>query len=54
MKKFLKEMFKFTTLLFGVSIFLFVSVDWRIAIGVLLFGWMLNIEHDEREEKTLF
>jgi len=45
-KNLIREIFIFTTLLFGLSMFLLLSVDWKAALGVLLFGWMMNIEND--------
>jgi len=42
----MKKIFNFTSLLFGLSMILLLSVSWKIALGVLLFGWTMNIEND--------
>ena len=32
-------------IVFVISMMLLWSVNWKIAIGVLLFGWSLNVEN---------
>jgi len=51
MSKLLKKIFSFTSLLFVISMFLFISVSWKIALGIMLFGWMMNIENEQKNLK---
>jgi hypothetical protein len=44
----MKKIFNFKTLLFIVSMWLFISISWKVALGVILFGWMMNLENDEK------
>lgn len=45
----IKKIFSLTTVLFLISMYLFISVDWKIAVGIILFGWMMNLENDDSD-----
>jgi hypothetical protein len=46
MNKYVKLVMQiFGLVLFAVSLYLLGSVDWRIVVGVFLFGWASNIEN---------
>jgi len=34
------------TLLYAVAMGLFLCVDWKIAVGMILFGWAMNVENN--------
>ena len=34
----------FTSVLFLISLILLVMVDWKVAVGVFIFGWAMNAE----------
>lgn len=36
-------------ILFACSAYLLISVDWRIFLGVMIFGWAMNIENKEEK-----
>jgi len=34
----------FTIMIYAASLYLLFSYDWHIGLGVLLFGWAMNME----------
>ena len=36
----------FSWIVWVISMFLLWSVSWKVAIGVLMFGWAMNIENN--------
>jgi len=40
----------FSLALFAIAMYLFICVDWRIAIGVFIYSWSMNIEHKIKED----
>lgn len=38
----------FILCIYVVAVYLLISADWRIAVGVMLFTWALNLENRKK------